>query len=292
MTTTDHETLDALAEEFADLRVDLQPLLGLMLGGGGDPRALPDVSTSGEQKARERLADLRERVAAVDADALDRTRATSLLQLLQLLDAEIAAIDLRTVEMSVDALASGPQAVLLMTLPKTPITSADDADDVARFSVVPTLLEDTLDQLRAGATSGRTATVLGVTTAVAQCRAVAASGDDSPFLLPLRPDDRIGLVHLDDGPALYAQALRQHSPPTSPPRRSTRSGWTSSPGWPRSTPPSGTSSSAPATSPRSSTTCARTLHSGSRTATRRAPTRSSAWSERPPSSSSGSAATP
>lgn len=40
---TDSETLDALTEEFADLRVELQPLLGLLLGGGGDPRALHDV---------------------------------------------------------------------------------------------------------------------------------------------------------------------------------------------------------------------------------------------------------
>ena len=31
---TDSETLDALTEEFADLRVELQPLLGLLLERG------------------------------------------------------------------------------------------------------------------------------------------------------------------------------------------------------------------------------------------------------------------
>ena len=247
------ETLDNLAEEFADLRVELQPLLGLLLGGGGDPRALPDVSVDGEAAARARLADLRQRVSAVDAESLDRTRSTSRLMLLALLDEQLAAIDLRTVEMTVDAFAGGPQAVLLMTLPKTPIVSREDADDlIARFRAVPKLLEDTLTRLRTGAAGGRTATALGVTAAIQQCRAVAATGADSPFLLPLRtagadlpsdvldeaadvleevvapalrafadglesgvlpaarPDDRIGLAHLQDGPALYAQALRQH----------------------------------------------------------------------------------
>lgn len=251
---TDTDSLDVLAEEFADLRAQLQPLLGLVLGGGGDPRALPDVSVRGEAAARTRLVDLRDRVAALNAEALDATRSTSRLMLITLLEEQIAVIDLRTVELTVDAFLGGPQALLLMTLLKAPIAVSQDAENlIARFRGVPKLLSDTLDRLRAGAETGRTATVLGVTAAIKQCRALAAIGSD-PFLGPLqaaaaagvllpelleeaagvlqeevsaaltsfadglenhvlpaaRPDDRIGLVHLADGPALYAQALRRH----------------------------------------------------------------------------------
>jgi uncharacterized protein (DUF885 family) len=246
------EVLDALAEEFADLRTELQPLLGLLLGGGGDPRALQDVSEAGEAAARQRLQDLRDRVAAVAVDGLDPTRATSRLMLLDELDGQLATIDLRTVEMTVDAFLGGPQAVLLATLPKTRLTGKEDAEDLtARFHAVPKLLQDSLDRLRHGAAHGRTATEFGARAAVAQCRDLAGRGADSPLLLPFRaavdalpagtlesaaavleevvapalrafadgveqhvlpaarPDDRVGLAHLEDGATLYAQALRQ-----------------------------------------------------------------------------------
>ena len=248
---TDVATLDALAEAYADLRTELSPLLGLMLGGEGDPTRLHDVSEAGEAAARARLAALRDQVAEVPVEGLDRTRATSRLMLLEQVDQQIAAIDLRTVEMTVDAFFGGPQAFLLMTLPKTQVAGQQDVEDLlTRFRAVPTLLQDTLDRLRAGAGGGRTATAFGVTSAVAQCRVLAAAGPGSPFLAPLgdgpdreaalavleevvhpallafadglesdvlpaaRPDDRIGLVHLADGPEIYAQALRQHTTTT------------------------------------------------------------------------------
>jgi uncharacterized protein (DUF885 family) len=245
-------TLDALAEEFADLRTELSPLLGLLLGGGGDPTALQDVSEAGEAAARKLLSELRGQVAAVPVDELDPTRTTTRLMLLDQLDQQIAAIDLRVVEMTVDAFLGGPQAMLLMTLPKTVLAGAQDAEHLlTRFRAVPKLLQDTLDRLRSGASAGRTATVFGVTAAIAQCRDLAGAGEGSPFLLPFRaadlgadavdqaagvladvvapallafaagleadvlpvarPDDQVGLVLLADGPAVYAQALRQHT---------------------------------------------------------------------------------
>lgn len=241
--------LDDLADEFADLRTELQPLLGLLLRGGGDPRALHDVSVHGEERSRKRLADLRRRVADVPIDGLDATRTTTRLMLLTELDNQLATIDLRTVELTADAFVGGPQAVLLHTIPKTPITGPDDALAlIDRLRAIPAFLEQSLDRLRHGALDDRPATELGVRACIDQSRGLAALAPaDSPLLLPLatrpdaiaearevlashvhpaldvfadgleqdvlphaRPDDRVGLVHLRDGAELYAQALRQH----------------------------------------------------------------------------------
>jgi uncharacterized protein (DUF885 family) len=241
--------LDDLAEEFADLRTELQPLLGLLLGGGGDPRALHDVSPRGEARSRARLADLRGRVTDVPVEGLTATQTTTRLMLITELDNQLAAIDLRTVELTADAFAGGPQAVLLHTIPKTPINGPDDALAlIDRLRAIPAFLEQSLNRLRHGALHDRPATELGVRASIAQSRGLAALAPaESPLLLPLvslpgalaeasqvltsdvypalaafadrleqdvlphaRPDDRVGLVHLRDGAQLYAQALRQH----------------------------------------------------------------------------------
>ena len=205
---TPNADLDRAAEDFARLRAELHPLFAMTMGDESAPTvALHDVSETGEAAARGRMAALLDRVEAVPVATLDATERTTHHMLRTTLAEEIQQIDLRAVEMALDAFFSGPQAVLLMALPKTPIATHDAAADyLARLARIPGLIGDTLDRLRHGATSGRTVTRVGAEGAIAQTRALLATDiAEHPFLIPLRQAAAAGVAV--DAQVAAAEAL-------------------------------------------------------------------------------------
>jgi uncharacterized protein (DUF885 family) len=190
--------------------LEAQPTAATFLGVHDHDDRLEDLSEDGDARRREQLAGF-----LVDLDRIEPTlggaaeRVTASL-LRRQLDVEIAAVDLRLVELSSDHML-GPHASLLMMAPQLTYPEPAHAEAaLIRYSQVPRLLGQALDRFRAGAAAGRTpaACVLARTLHTLDGY-LAGAVDDDPFLAPRLPDGWTGAAAWrDEATALVRERIR------------------------------------------------------------------------------------
>ena len=235
-----HDELARLAEEFFDLKVDVDPLSASLFGIDRGADRLPDLSAASQAAAAARLRSCEQRALAIDADALDEPDRVTRQVLLFELATAAASLEDGTVEMSAGGSLS-PFALLLSVLPKTE-PSSSRTDYLARLRAVPAMLRDASQRFAHGAASGRTSTRHALEQTIGQLdRVVQLKG--APFLAPFPTDDAVvaatqdvvvpalltfrealtdllpgardeehsGLVHLTRGEETYAHAVREHT---------------------------------------------------------------------------------
>jgi uncharacterized protein (DUF885 family) len=182
-----------LCARYWDSSLEAQPTAATFLGVHDHDDRLEDMSEEGDARRRDQLAEF-----LVDLDRVDPTlrgeaeRVTAAL-LRRQLDVEIAAIDLRLVELASDHML-GPHASLLMMAPQLTYPEPAHAEAaLIRYSQVPRLLGQALDRFRAGAAAGRTpaAAVLARTLNTLDGY-LAGPIDSDPFLAPRLPDGWVG----------------------------------------------------------------------------------------------------
>ncbi|MFP5316784.1 MAG: DUF885 domain-containing protein [Acidimicrobiia bacterium] len=248
--------LRALAEEYWDALLEVNPTTATVLGDHRFDDRIEDLSAEAEAEARRRWSGLRDRLAAVPEDGLDSDDRVTHGQLATELDQAVAAVDQRLVELQSDQM-TGYHVGVLQTLP---VMSAPDGQAAAmlleRFRKVPTALDQAAQRYVDGAAAGRTPAAICISRAANMLEGYLASPLESDVfvtlagegaeavrgeladvardlirpayarmvetlrdrLLPVaRDDEHCGLSWIDDGPAIYATLVSQHTTLDLPP---------------------------------------------------------------------------
>jgi uncharacterized protein (DUF885 family) len=240
--------LAALAEEYWDTLLELNPTTATVLGDHRFDDQIEDLSAEGEAAARRRWGALLERLHALPTAGLDGEDRVTHGQMATELAQAIAGIDQRLAELQSDQM-TGYHVGVLQTLP---VMSAPDAHAagmlVERFRRLPAALDQAARRYVEGAAAGRTPAAICVRRAASMLEGYLSSpldadvfatlaGADSarPLLsdlardvirpayarmvatltdrlLPVaRDDEHCGLAWIDDGPAIYATLVAQHT---------------------------------------------------------------------------------
>jgi uncharacterized protein (DUF885 family) len=198
-----------LVDRYWERLLELEPLLGTMVGDERYDDRLPDPSESG-RAARETLhRSALEELALLDRDLPDEALRTTL----DVLEA-IASRDLATLEHRLDRLSSvshlwGPGGLVgeLASMQRADTPERLDRY-VGRLSATPAFYHAVLDVMRDGLAAGVTAPRVVVERAIAQVdRLLDTPLESSPALAPLREDD-------DEGREHTIGALRDHLMPS------------------------------------------------------------------------------
>lgn len=248
--------LRELAKEYWDALLELNPTTATVLGDHRFDDRIEDLSVEAEAGARRRWAGIRDRLAAIPEDGLAIDERVTHGQLATELEQAIGAIDQRLVELQSDQM-TGYHVGLLQTLPVMSAPDGQAAEMLLeRFRKVPQALDQAAQRFVEGAADGRTPAAICISRAAnmlegylsspleadvfvtlagegahdyrsqladvagelirpAYARMVATLRDR---LLPIaRDDDHCGLSWIDDGPAIYATLVRQHTTLDLPP---------------------------------------------------------------------------
>lgn len=235
-----HPDLARLADEFFDVKIELNPLSASLLGVGRAADQLPNLSREAHASLAARLRALQRRASVLDEQGLGEQDRITRGVLLHEVSTSAASLEDATVEMSAGGFLS-PIALLLNVLPETePNSSAKDY--LSRLTGIPDLLSTAGDRFDHGAATGRTCTLRALEQTISQIDSVIATSGApfrSPFpnneataqvvedvVLPAlvafrerlasrlpgaRPPDRSGLLNVPGGQEMYAHAVTEHT---------------------------------------------------------------------------------
>lgn len=238
--------LSQLAQDYWEGVLRRNPLVATFYGDYRYNSKLPDIGPSGRADEARFLADVQQRLASIDAAALDTEDRITHDMLQVAIRAGLDALRLRLDEMSVDQM-DGPQVWLQELLNWHPIDTAEHVQElVERYLAFDGLMSDYLEALRDGIRDGRTAPRISVERVLAQLDAllgtpaersalVAPLGDNVSFREVLQVvNDRVypafsrmreflqdylarharsdpGVWAVADGAEIYALLARQHT---------------------------------------------------------------------------------
>ncbi|MGH2591656.1 MAG: DUF885 domain-containing protein [Actinomycetota bacterium] len=220
--TEPHDAARALVDRYWEKLLELEPLLGTMVGDKRYDDRLPDPSEAG-RAARETLhRSGLEELALVERDLDDQDLRTTLDVLEAIAAREIASLEHRLDRLTCVSHLWGPGGVI------GELASMQRADTperleryVARLGGAPEYYDAVIEVTREGLASGVIAPRVVVERAIAQVeRLLATPLEDSPGLVPVPEDDERGRERvagaLRDGfmPALarYLDAIREYLP--------------------------------------------------------------------------------
>lgn len=244
------QTVLALADELHAEVLAASPFFATMLGIPGHDARVPDLSVEAEQAYADRVAQVRERAAAVDPEELSARLRVTRAAVLNTADAQLAGVATASVEHALSVLGDGPPALFGLA-GRAALTTPQKAQDfLARTRAYPQYVAQQVERLQTGARSGRTPVGALVDVALAQVDGyLAAQGADvladvappegwdgaeqwqrelrdvvrsdvRPSLaawrdavadLPTRSDGACGLVHLPGGAADYDRLVALHT---------------------------------------------------------------------------------
>jgi uncharacterized protein (DUF885 family) len=201
---TSADDIRGLAEEYWQARLADSPLLASFLGDHRYDDQADDMSGEADRRRRERWAALRERVAAIPAEAsgrraedqaggalpLDGTDAVTRELLLGDLDDAIRQLDLRLVELHCNQM-QGAHARLLMMAGQLRAPEPEHAAmAVTRIGELARLLGQAAQRYREGAAAGRVPVRINVTRSLSQLTGYLASApEQDPFVSLAGPPD-------------------------------------------------------------------------------------------------------
>ena len=246
--------LRQLADEYWDVLLELNPTTATVLGDHRFDDRIEDLSAEAETAARTRWAGMLDRLAAIPEDGLDIDDRVTHGQLATELGQAVAAIDQRLIELQSDQM-TGYHVGVLQTLPVISAPDAESAAMlVERFRKVPHALDQAAQRFVDGAAAGRPPAAICIGRAANMLEGYLASPLDTDVfvtlagaddrreeladiardlirpayarmvetlknrLLPVaRDDEHCGLSWIDDGDAIYATLVRQHTTLDLPP---------------------------------------------------------------------------
>ena len=161
--------LARLGVEYLDLYTSTEPFTATLWGIPGHDDRVPDPSPAAEAVKRSRLRAIRERVLAIDADALDDGDRTTWSILEEVTTREIKAIDLRFGDLAVSPFFVGPQAQVLMVVPKARIDGDGAAGDyLVRLRGLPAFFDAYVQRFRTAVADGLVPTARSAVDSIAQ----------------------------------------------------------------------------------------------------------------------------
>jgi uncharacterized protein (DUF885 family) len=212
----------ALVDRYWEQLLELEPLLGTMVGDERYDDRLPDPSERG-RAARERLhRSAMEELALLDRDLDDETLRTTLDVLEAIAQRDLAALEHRLDRLSAVSHLWGPGGLIGELASMQRADTPDRLDRyVARLSAAPAYYDAEIDVMRDGLAAGVTAPRVVVERAIAQVERLIEGGvDGSPGLMPVAEDDEDGRERVRGAlreaflPSLgrYRDALREYLP--------------------------------------------------------------------------------
>jgi uncharacterized protein (DUF885 family) len=220
--TERHDAAADLVERYWERLLELEPLLGTLVGDERYDDRLPDPGEEGRAARMALHRSALEELALLDRDLDDEGLRTTL----DVLDA-IAAREVEALEHRLDRLSAvshlwGPGGLVgeLASMQRADTPARLDRY-VARLSATPAFYDAVLEVMRDGVAAGVTAPAVVVERAFAQVeRLLATPTDESPALAPVPANDAAGrertvqVLHRALLPALgrYLDALRDYLP--------------------------------------------------------------------------------
>ncbi len=186
-TTTAPAVLAALAADYWDTTLELNPLFATAIGDRRFDGSLPDPGREGAAAARARLGELLARADAIEADDHGPQHRTTVLALREALGADIAQLDAGLGDWNVDPI-EGVPALLLLVPDYQRLETRDDAGlMVERWRAMAGYADRQLARLRQGLGEGRVACRAPVARTIDILESLLASPDETwPLLAPVR----------------------------------------------------------------------------------------------------------
>jgi uncharacterized protein (DUF885 family) len=178
---TDH--VRALADDYQDHRLQLQPTSAHLIGDYRFVERFEDVSREAEDAAIARLHGFVARAEAIDDDGLDDQQRITREMVARDAGTTAAMLESRLQELAVDPI-FGEQANLRIVVPMLNIPDADVAERmVDKYAAVASYFRDSADRHRQGVASGRTPAHFAVRATVEQLDSWLVSPvEDDPLL--------------------------------------------------------------------------------------------------------------
>ena len=189
-----HPELARLADDFFDVKVELDPLAASLMGIDRAADRLPDLSAETHAAFASRLRSLEQEALGIDEQSLDDGERVTRQVLLHEAGTSATSLEDGTVEMSAGGSLS-PFALLLSVLPKTE-TNSSATDYVSRLRAVPELLDQAGQRFTQGAAAGRTNTRRALEQTISQIDSVVQMRG-APFCTPFPADETVGAVAQD-----------------------------------------------------------------------------------------------
>jgi uncharacterized protein (DUF885 family) len=216
------EPAAALVDRYWEGLLELEPLIGTMVGDERNDDRLADPSEAGRERRLAFQRDALDELAGIDRSALDVTMRTSLDVLESISQRDLAELAHRFDRLQVVSHLWGP-GQLLAELSSMQRTDSPERLDryLARLSAIPAFLAAIDEIVREGVTSGTLAPRVVAERAVGQVeRLLAISPEDSPALAAVAPDDAAarervaGVIRDEVNPAYrrYLEVLREYLP--------------------------------------------------------------------------------
>lgn len=211
-----------LVDRYWDRLLELEPLLGTLVGDERYDDRLPDPGEAGRAARMTMHRSALEELALLDRDLDDEGLRTSLDVLEAIASREVAALEHRLDRLVAVSHLWGPGGLVgeLASMQRADTPERLDRY-VARLSATPPFYDAEVEVMRDGVAAGVTAPVVVVERAIAQVeRLLATPTQDSPAMLPVPEDDVPGRELVADAlerslrPALgrYLEALREYLP--------------------------------------------------------------------------------
>jgi uncharacterized protein (DUF885 family) len=220
MSATDPAT--SLVTRYWEGLLELEPLIGTMVGDERNDDRLADPSEAGRERRLTFQQGALDELAGVDRTSLDVTMRTSLDVLESIAQRDVAEIAHRFDRLQVVSHLWGPGQLLAELGSMQRADSPERVDRyVARLSAVPAFLAEIDVIVGEGVTSGTLAPRVVVDRAVGQVeRLLAIAPEDTPALAAVGPDDTaardrvVAVIRDEVNPAYqrYLDALREYQP--------------------------------------------------------------------------------
>jgi uncharacterized protein (DUF885 family) len=249
------DDLRNLAEEYWETLLEANPSTATLLGDHRFDDRLEELSAAAEQELRRRWVGFRDRAHGVALHQLDDDDLVTHSELLAQVDDAIDAVDRKLVELRSDQM-TGFHIELLQSTPVLAAPDEKSAAMlVERFRQIPRALGEAAQRFLDGAGAGRTPAAVCVTRSLNMVEGYLSSPLDADVfatvaappgwdrtelrrvveeevrpayrklartlrdeLLPqARDDDACGLVHIDEGPEIYATLVESHTTLDLPP---------------------------------------------------------------------------
>jgi uncharacterized protein (DUF885 family) len=174
-TMTASKELEKLGDAYWDWRMELDPVYATFLGDYRRNDRLADVGASGRKAEKARATSLKKELGRIDRAKLTESQQASADILEISLDEVLEEQKHRFWQWNVDQL-MGPQVSFFEQVSFHPFRNDKDARDfVARCHALPTLLRDTIANLRAGLAEKRTAPAVAVERVIGQLKSIAST---------------------------------------------------------------------------------------------------------------------
>ncbi|RJQ80877.1 DUF885 domain-containing protein [Amycolatopsis panacis] len=240
--------IDALAAEFLEACSSADPFSASVFGLPGYDDQVPDLSADGEAAAADRLLALAGRAEAIPADTLSEDDRITRDVLIHTAHSTASPLTDRHAEFALAGHTSPITAVFTVLAAATVKTPQQEQDYLTRLRRSAGYLAQVAERALAGAASGQVPTQRGLTQAIDQYTGYLTTSPDDDSIVrtvrgtriegevralvvdSLRPaiaalletlagpvrdkarsDDDSGVLHLPDGPALYARAVAAHT---------------------------------------------------------------------------------